>query len=455
MLKKKNQGDVLYRCSSCGYTQGRWLGHCPSCGQWNSFEEIPLSDSYASSSSVAKSHVEVLLLEAVKSQDSSRLSTGLKEFDRVLGGGAVKRSSIIIAGEPGIGKSTLLLQTAAMAGKKVLYVSGEESAGQIKSRADRLNLPVSNVELLCTSRLEDIDFVLNKVCPIFVIIDSIQTVFSSEAGIIPGTINQLKYCAHELVSWVKERDAVLFLTAHVTKEGSIAGPKALEHLVDTVIYFERNEDDLRFLRALKNRFGSIDELGIFSMDERGLNTIEEISTLFITNRKNTLPSGSATVPIIEGSRVFMVEVQALTVPAKGAMTRVFSDKIDSARVNRIAAVLEKRVGIRFSDQDIYINVAGGIKIKDPAADLALAIALYSSRTDIPARTNTTYIGELSLAGEVRSVKKIIPRIKAAQSLGFNSYYTPQITERDDIEVFKKDIVTVNDIQEAIKKSFSS
>lgn len=271
---------------------------------------------------------------------------------------------------------------------------------------------------------------------------------------IPGTVNQLKYCANELVSWVKERDSVLFLTAHVTKEGSIAGPKALEHLVDAVIYFERNEDDLRFLRALKNRFGSIDELGIFSMDERGLSTIDEVATLFISNRKSELPSGTATVPIIEGSRVFMVELQALTVPAKGAMTRVFSDKIDSARVNRVAAVLEKRVGIKFSDQDIYVNVAGGIKIKEPAADLALAIALYSSRSDIPAKKHATYIGELSLSGEVRTVKKIIPRIKAANNLGFSSYYTPSTLERDDIENFKKNIMIVENIQDAIKKIFA-
>lgn len=452
-MAKKNI-EISYRCSTCGYTQSKWLGRCPSCGAWNAFEEVPVLDSHAGSVVATRQNktVEVVPLEAVKSQDEMRLSTGLKEFDRVLGGGAIKRSSIIVAGEPGIGKSTLLLQAAALTGKKVLYISGEESQGQIKARAVRLGLPLSNIELLCSSHLEDIEFVLNKVNPIFVIVDSIQTVYSNEAGVIPGTINQLKYCANELVSWVKERDSVLFMTAHVTKEGSIAGPKALEHLVDTVIYFERNEDDLRFLRALKNRFGSIDELGIFSMDEKGLSTVEETSTLFITNRKDSLPSGSATVPIIEGSRVFMVELQALTVPAKGAMTRVFSDKIDSARVNRVAAVLEKRVGIRFSDQDIYVNVAGGIKIKEPAADLALAIALYSSRVDIPAKVNATYIGELSLAGEIRNVKKIIPRIKAANSLKFSSYYIPKTL--DEAEEFNKSIITVSTIQEAIKEIFS-
>ena len=453
-MAKNKATELNYRCNSCGYSQTKWLGRCPSCGEWNSFEESPLLNTYPGSKNTIEK-VITLPLDSVASQDNTRLSTGLKEFDRVLGGGAIKRSSIIVAGEPGIGKSTLLLQTAALMGKKVLYVSGEESAGQIRSRADRLKLPTSNIELLCACRLEDINFVLNKISPIFVIIDSIQTIYSAEAGIIPGTLNQLKYCANELVSWVKERDAVLFLTAHVTKEGNIAGPKALEHLVDAVIYFERNEDDIRFLRALKNRFGSIDELGIFSMDERGLNSIEEISTLFITNRQKELPSGAATVPIIEGSRVFMVELQALTVPAKGGITRVFSDNIDSARVNRVAAILEKRVGIKFSDQDIYVNVAGGIKIKEPACDLALAIALYSSRTDIPAKVGATYIGELSLAGEVRNVKKIVPRIKAANSLGFKTYYTPETQERDDIMTFKKSLVTVKNIRDAIKLAFSA
>ena len=454
MNKKKITGEIAYKCNLCGYSQSKWLGKCPSCGTWNSFEEVAAPETSSTIPSKIKRSVDVLPLEAVNAQDGGRFSTGLKEFDRVLGGGASKRSSIIVAGEPGIGKSTLLLQAAAFTGKKVLYISGEESAGQIKGRADRLALPIGNIELLCTSHLEDIDFVLNKVNPIFVIVDSIQTVYSSEAGIIPGTINQLKYCANELVSWVKERDAVLFLTAHVTKEGSIAGPKAFEHLVDTVIYFERNEDDLRFLRVLKNRFGSIDELGIFSMDEKGLSTVEDASTLFITNRKDSLPSGSATVPIIEGSRVFMVEIQALTVPSKSGMTRVFSDKIDSARVNRVAAVLEKRVGLKFSDQDIYVNVAGGIRIKEPSADLALAIALYSSRTDIPAKMGTTYIGELSLAGEIRTVKKITMRLKAANSLGFSNYYIAPTLEREDIESFQEHVVVVENISDAIKKIFS-
>ena len=460
-MAKKKTGDLAHRCSKCGYTQARWLGRCPECGEWNTFEEVTINQDYsAAERSIAEKFVKEahsVPLDAIEANDAVRLSTGIAEFDRVLGGGAVKRSAILIGGEPGIGKSTLLLQAASASSsgsvKKVLYVSGEESGGQIRSRADRLNLPLKNIELLCTCRLEDVERVLNKVNPVFVIIDSIQTMYSADAGAVPGTINQLKLCAHELVSWVKERDSVLFLTAHVTKDGNIAGPKVLEHLVDTVISFERTEDDVRFLRALKNRFGSVDELGIFSMDESGLKAIDDPSSLFITNRTGALPAGSAAVPVCEGSRVFMVEIQALTVPAKGAVTRVFSDKIDSARVSRIAAVLEKRIGLQFSDQDIYVNVAGGIRLKEPAADLAIALALYSARANIPAQKEGAYIGELSLAGEIRSVKKLKQRIKTAQSMGFTKVVSPPPSDSEAGDINTSQLFKTEDLSSAIKKVF--
>ena len=460
-MAKKKTGDLAHRCNKCGYTQARWLGRCPECGEWNTFEEVTINQDYsAAERSIAEKFVKEahsVPLDAIEANDAVRLSTGIAEFDRVLGGGAVKRSAILIGGEPGIGKSTLLLQAASASSsgsvKKVLYVSGEESGGQIRSRADRLNLPLKNIELLCTCRLEDVERVLNKVNPVFVIIDSIQTMYSADAGAVPGTINQLKLCAHELVSWVKERDSVLFLTAHVTKDGNIAGPKVLEHLVDTVISFERTEDDVRFLRALKNRFGSVDELGIFSMDESGLKAIDDPSSLFITNRIGPLPAGSAAVPVCEGSRVFMVEIQALTVPAKGAVTRVFSDKIDSARVSRIAAVLEKRIGLQFSDQDIYVNVAGGIRLKEPAADLAIALALYSARANIPAQKEGAYIGELSLAGEIRSVKKLKQRIKTAQSMGFTKVVSPPPSDSEAGDINTSQLFKAEDLSSAIKKVF--
>ena len=393
-------------------------------------------------------------LASVNPLEGSRISTGIMEFDRVLGGGAMKRSAVLIGGEPGIGKSTLLLQTAAqMAVSKatgpILYVSGEESAAQIRARADRLGLTnlVKNggLDLLCTTHLADIEDALNSMNPTFVVIDSIQTVYSPDAGIVPGTVNQLKYCTNELIGWVKERDAVLVITAHVTKEGTIAGPKSLEHMVDAVISFEKNEEQVRFLRAQKNRFGSVDELGIFAMTETGLIPVEDPSTLFITRRNGQLPAGVASVPVFEGSRVFLVEIQALTVPAKASITRVYSDKIDSARVSRVAAVLEKRAGLRFSDQDIYINVAGGVRLTESAIDGALAAALYSARTDLPLPENAAIVGELSLAGEIRPVNRIKQRAKAASGLGYSTVLAPEKEEG---------VTCVKDLKSLIKALFS-
>lgn len=393
-------------------------------------------------------------LASVNPLEGSRISTGIMEFDRVLGGGAMKRSAVLIGGEPGIGKSTLLLQTAAqMAVSKatgpILYVSGEESAAQIRARADRLGLTnlVKNggLDLLCTTHLADIEDALNSMNPTFVVIDSIQTVYSPDAGIVPSTVNQLKYCTNELIGWVKERDAVLVITAHVTKEGTIAGPKSLEHMVDAVISFEKNEEQVRFLRAQKNRFGSVDELGIFAMTETGLIPVEDPSTLFITRRNGQLPAGVASVPVFEGSRVFLVEIQALTVPAKASITRVYSDKIDSARVSRVAAVLEKRAGLRFSDQDIYINVAGGVRLTESAIDGALAAALYSARTDLPLPENAAIVGELSLAGEIRPVNRIKQRAKAASGLGYSTVLAPEKEEG---------VTCVKDLKSLIKALFS-
>ncbi len=461
-MAKKKTAKTAFKCKKCGYTQPRWLGRCPDCGDWNSFEEVELNTDFNPHSSTAKekygTQVNPVPLEAVPANDAARLSTGIDEFNRVLGGGAVKRSAVLIGGEPGIGKSTMLLQTAAACGKKVLYVSGEESGGQIRARADRLGIPLKNIELLCTCKLETVESALNKLNPVFVIIDSIQTMYSSDAGSVPGTVNQLKLCSHELISWVKERDSVLLMTAHVTKDGNIAGPKVLEHLVDTVISFERNAEGIRFLRALKNRFGSIDELGIFSMNENGLKAVEDPSSLFISQRMGDAPAGSVAVPIFEGSRSFMVEIQALTVPAKGAVTRVFSDKIDSARISRIAAVIEKRIGLQFSDQDIYVNVAGGIKLKEPAVDMAVALALYSTRTDIPVPKDSAFVGELSLAGEIRPVRRMPARIKTAKSMGFNKIFCPKSVDikkssQSSESIDADGVYQVEFLSEVVKKSF--
>ena len=453
-MAKKN-GSIVYKCSNCGYTQPRWLGRCPECGEWNSLEECIIDRNAvtpAGRGSIAATKAKPVPLASVHAEETARLITGIAEFDRVLGGGASRHSAILIGGEPGIGKSTLLIQAAAsvaqkntsQAAQRILYVSGEESAAQIKERAARLKLKSGAIEVLCTMRLEDILDALDSLNPLFVIIDSIQTVYSAEAGLIPGTVNQLKYSANELISWVKERESVLVMTAHVTKDGNIAGPKTLEHMVDTVISFERNADDVRFLHAQKNRFGSVDELGIFLMTEKGLESAEAPTTMFLSERSGVQPAGVACTAVFEGNRVFMVEIQALTAPAKSAVSRVYSDRIDSARVSRVAAILEKRIGIKFAEQDIYVNVAGGIRLTESAIDGALAAAIYSARTDIALPTGTAIIGELSLAGELRAVPKIKNRAKAAESLGFTRIFAP-----DDCKSVRK----TENIGELIKGAF--
>lgn len=450
-MTKKN-GTIMYKCSNCGYSQPRWLGRCPECGEWNSLEEIIIDKnkiSPAGNGNELSQKAKPINLSNVKASENTRIFTGINEFDRVLGGGATKRSVILLGGEPGIGKSTLLLQAisgiSAKTDKNILYISGEESAEQIKERAERLKIDCSKIQLLCTSRLEDSLDALDNLNPYFIVVDSIQTIYSTQAGAIPGTINQLKYCANEFITWVKERDSVLIMTAHVTKEGTIAGPKSLEHMVDTVISFERNNDDIRFLHALKNRFGSVDELGIFSMTEKGLITVEDPSSLFITKRKGSIPAGVCCTPVFEGSRVFIVEIQALTVSAKASISRIYSEKIDSGRVARIAAVLEKRCGIIFSDQDIYVNVAGGIKLNESSIDAAIAVALYSARTDLQISAEISVFGELSLAGEIRPVGKAKQRIKAAKNFGLNCV----ISNEND-----SDVTSVCDIKSLIKTVFS-
>jgi DNA repair protein RadA/Sms len=443
----KKQRAFIYRCSACGHEELKWLGRCPECGEWNTLIETAVNSALhtgpgrqAGSRSIPQS----IPLSSVDPQEGSRISSGIPELDRVLGGGIMKRSAILVGGEPGIGKSTLLLQAAAAAETKgrILYISGEESAGQVRMRADRLGItanggkPVGNgagngdrIEIVCSGKLEEIETILEAVKPVLIMVDSAQTLFTAEAGMVPGTVNQMKYCSFELISWVKEHDAALFLVAHVTKEGIISGPKTLEHMVDTVLYFDgatsaATDGDCRFLRASKNRFGSSEEIGIFTMGERGLSAVENPGLLFLVRREGALPPGVATAAVLEGSRTLLIEIQALTVSAKGAMSRVFSDRIDSARVSRVAATLEKHLGLRLSDQDLYVNVAGGIRIQEVGAELALACAIYSARTGLPLPAGTVIAGELSLTGEIRPVRRLASRIKTARGLGFTGFLGP-------------------------------
>ncbi|GMO56114.1 MAG: DNA repair protein RadA [Termitinemataceae bacterium] len=366
-------------------------------------------------------------LEAVDSSEGVRIGSGCGEFDRVLGGGIMKRSAILVGGEPGIGKSTLLLQIASSVQSRgrVLYVSGEESAGQVKMRAQRLSLNCKNIEIFCSGHIDEIQNVLEAIKPVIIIIDSVQTLYTPLAGVVPGTVNQLKFCCFELINWVKEHDASIFLVAHVTKEGVIAGPKTIEHMVDTVLYFEQTDGECRFLRASKNRFGSVDEIGLWTMGEGGLIAVDDPSLLFLVRREGSLPAGIATAAVLEGSRTLLVEIQALCVPAKGANSRIYSDKIDVSRVARVAASLEKSLGLRLADHDIYVNVAGGIRIVEVGVELSIAAAIYSARTGLPLPEKVVLTGELSLASEVMPVRRLASRIKTALGLGFDRFICPK------------------------------
>ncbi|WP_041611011.1 DNA repair protein RadA [Treponema primitia] len=452
----KKQKAFIFKCTGCGHEEPKWLGRCPECGEWNTLIETPVSSGQGGSRSPGRSAPpQSYPLSSVDPQEGTRIGSGIGELDRVLGGGIMKRSAILVGGEPGIGKSTLLLQAAASAETRgrVLYVSGEESAGQVRMRADRLGLKGDNIEICCTGRLSEIETILEAVKPVIIMVDSAQTLHSDEAGPAPGTVNQMKYCSWELISWVKEHDAALFLVAHVTKEGLISGPKTLEHMVDTVLYFEgaaSNEGDSRFLRATKNRFGSVDEIGIFVMGERGLSPVADPSLLFLVQREGGLPPGTVTAAVLEGSRTLLVEIQALAVPAKGAMSRVFSDRIDSARVSRVAATLEKHLNLRLSDHDLYVNVAGGIRIAEVGVELALAMALYSARTGLPLPSDAAIAGELSLAGEIRPVRRLPGRIKTARSLGFEQFLGP-IDRQESGET--GGLNAVGDLKSAIKALF--
>ena len=456
-MKKRN---YIYRCSSCGHEELKWLGRCPECGEWNTLTETAIGKT-AGVNRGRKEIPQSIPLLAVDPMDGNRISSGIAELDRVLGGGIIKRSAVLIGGEPGIGKSTLLLQIAALVLTKgrILYISGEESPGQIKMRAERLGLlkqQAEKIELFCSGSLEEIQTILEAVKPVLVIVDSAQTLHSEEAGISAYSITQMKYCSLELINWVKEHDSCLFLAAHVTKDGIIAGPKSLEHLVDTVLYFEGNtssagDSDCRFLYSVKNRFGSVEEIGIFTMGEKGLVTMEDPSVLFLVRRETEQPAGVATAAVLEGSRTFMVEIQALTVPAKGGMSRVFSERIDNARVSRIAASIEKHLGLRLSDQDIYINVAGGIRITEVGVDLALACAIYSARSNIPLPAKTIVAGELTLAGEIRPLRRLQIRVKTALNLGFSRIIGPK---DDSITIDQgKGYIGVDNIKTAIKAVF--
>ncbi|MFQ3620136.1 MAG: DNA repair protein RadA [Spirochaetales bacterium] len=419
---------TVFTCTSCGHEEPRWLGRCPACGKWNTLLEIPAmgKKGKVTPGKQPPSVQKVVPLSAIDPAQAEGMDTYISEFNRVLGGGMVRGSVILLGGEPGIGKSTLLLQVAGAMGRevRVLYVSGEESPPQIRQRSDRLRLDPSKIHIIAETNLDLLQRSLEEVKPQLVVVDSIQTLYAPELGPLPGTVNQMKYCCHELAEWAKKQGAGVVLVAHITKEGLIAGPKVVEHMVDTVLYFEQGGGELRFLRATKNRFGSVDEIGLFSMGEGGLSPITDPTSVFLVRRQGAFPPGVVIAPLYEGSRVLLLEIQALVVPAKGGISRVYSERIDPGRVSRLAAVLEKHGGVRFIDQDIYVNVAGGMRISEVGVELPLALALYSARTGLPLPAHMAVVGEVSLAGEIRPVAHTRKRFRAAQEMGYTSFLGP-------------------------------
>ncbi len=413
---------TVYQCSSCGHEVGKWSGRCSQCDEWNTLTEKAVVKSQDASSALFKGAGHLSKLEAITADEAQRYDCGFKEINQVLGGGIVRGAAVLLGGEPGIGKSTLLLQMCQkfLQYGKVLYISGEESLSQIKMRANRLGI-YDSIEVYSGTDLDSVLKVIKQVAPRMLIIDSVQTLYSPDAGLIPGTINQVKRCGHEIIGHCKEHDIACFLVAHVTKEGVISGPKAIEHLVDTVVYFEQGEGDVRLLRAVKNRFGAVDELGLFTMGDEGLVEIDAHQGLALFHHQNAI--GTAIAASFEGSRVFFHEIQALTVPSKGAGSRIFSERIDTQRIARIAATLEKHAGVRFSDQDIYVNVSGGVKLREPGIDLPLALALYSARIDTSFNPSLKLVsaGEMTLAGELRPVTHMTKRIKMAKEVNFTHF----------------------------------
>ena len=449
------ESSVRYVCRECGHIENKWNGRCPECGSWNSFDEEVVTELPKSKSGpqTVMDDGAVQKLSDVPYESTMRVSSGIEELDRVLGGGVMKPSSVLVGGEPGIGKSTIMMQmlSSLSSSGDVLYVSGEESPSQVRLRADRLGLDSSAISIFCDTRLEVLSEAISRMKPGYIVIDSLQTLYSGSIASMAGSPNQIKVCCMELSLLAKKLGSAVFFIAHVTKEGSIAGPKIVEHIVDTVLYFESAETGMRLLRASKNRFGSVDEIGLFTMDATGLHGVKDPSAFFLSSRSgNKLPSGIAFTSVVEGSRTFAVEIQALVVPARSGLQRIYSDRIDNARVSRVAAILQKHAGLNLSDQDIYVNVAGGMKLSEVSIELALALALYSSKEDIPLRASIAAFGELSLAGEVRPVSFAERRIKNLIDMGFGEVLSADNKHGLSIEAKK-----VNNIKAALIAAFST
>lgn len=459
-MAKKNQ--TVFVCQECGYESARWQGQC-ICGAWNSFVEekvIPekvLKDSRSRNISAdgTLQRLKPTKLQEVRSGDFVRMDTGIGELNRVLGGGMVKGSLTLISGEPGIGKSTIIIQAAANIAEKygrVLYVSGEESEEQIKIRGDRVcKSKVENLFLLSETNMENVIAVTDELKPEFIIIDSIQTMFSSELDSAPGSVSQVRACGNELMKLGKVRNIPIFIVAHVTKSGDLAGPKIVEHLVDCVLNFsgERNQE-LRILRSFKNRFGTTSEIGAFEMREEGLVEIENLSGTFLEGMEQGT-EGSIATAVYEGTRPLLLEIQALTAPTNIGFARRTAIGIDNNRVSMLLAVLERKAGLSFINQDVYVNVVGGLKPEGTSTDLAVALAIYSSCKGVAGAQKTIALGEIGLTGDLRSVQNCEKIVREAERMGFERIILPK-KNSDGLQKIAKSIklIGVSNIREAIE-----
>ena len=443
---------TAFFCKECGNESAKWLGRCPACGAWNSLVEEPVSKTAEKTAARTGTRPKPMRMTEISLEESRRTGTGLFELDRVLGGGIVKGSLVLIGGDPGIGKSTLLLQVCrnlAFAGRKVLYVSGEESGSQIRMRGKRLGEEPENLLVLCETSLADIRRSIEEEMPEVCVIDSIQTMWSEEVTAAPGSVSQVRESTNVLLGLAKGLGVSIFIVGHVTKEGAVAGPRVLEHMVDTVLYFEGDRHaSYRILRAVKNRFGSTDEIGVFEMRTEGLAEVKNPSEYMLEGRPENA-SGSVVTCSLEGSRPLLLEVQALVCRSSFGIPRRTADGCDVNRVNLLLAVLEKRCGMDLSSSDAYVNIAGGIRATEPAADLGILLALASGHRNFVISEDTVAFGEVGLSGEVRSVTQADLRIQEAARLGFRHVILPKAGSRNLKTPDGIQIIPVKTIGEAI------
>jgi DNA repair protein RadA/Sms len=445
---EKSRAKTVFVCRQCGHEELKWLGRCPACQEWNSFAQMPVAAPAPSrASSAAAGPTE---LSEVGADAAERFSLRLAELDRVLGGGVVPGSLTLIGGEPGIGKSTILLQVAAlMGGARTAYVTGEETPRQIKLRAQRLGISGRGLFLLAETDLETALDQVEQLQPALVVIDSIQTAYLPEEASPPGSISQVRQCTLRLMQWAKSSGVPVFITGHVTKEGAIAGPRVLEHIVDVVLYLEGEPfSAYRLLRCVKNRFGSTNEIGVFEMREEGLVEVDNPSRAFLGQRGSETV-GSMVVPVLEGSRPLLVEVQALTNPTSFGQPRRTANGVDFSRVLLVTAVLSKRLGLKLGNQDIMVNAAGGLRIGEPAADLGIALAIASSFRDASIDPHLAAVGEVGLSGELRAVSQLERRINEVARLGFKRCLVPRVGSKATAAPKGLEIIPVASLREAV------